>query len=319
MFSFFKKNRFKGQLNVLPKWASFFTPSEYSEFIKYVENYFQKLSLDYEIDDAAVTVGENNLGFNILGLNNVAQMCKQNDLKDYESVVNDHFDTMIRIHQFDQEFEKSIPYFEKVEKYIAVRLYDSGYASYLEEENLVIQDFAEDIIAMLVFDLPESVINIKPEQVQFWGKTIEELFVLGRKNIKENYPVNLSEEIVGEHSIWFAEADHFFASSFTFDIAEYPQTIGKKGSIVSIPNRHTVIIYPINDLEVLGAVSDILYLTKRMHEDGPGSITDKIYWYNDGKFINLPHKTENEKLIFSPPQIFVDILNALSQKKKTNS
>ena len=314
MFSFFNKKKSQEQSNV-PDWAPFFTPEEYAVFIKSVNDYFIKLNIQYEINDGAISVGENDFGFKFLGLQNIAQMCKQNKINRYGAVVKDHFETMIRIHKFDNEFNKIISDFEKIEKYIAVRLYDTGYTVNLEEENFIKKDFAEDIVAMLVFDLPESVINIKPDQTKAWGKTMEELFETGIRNTRKNYSVALSENKVNENMIWFAEADHFFASGFVFDIKNYPQVIGSFGSLVSIPNRHTVIIYPIQNLEVMGALNDVLYLTTRMHEDGPGSITDKLYWYKGSEMINLPHRKENGKLIFSPPQVFIDALNDMGQKK----
>lgn len=315
MFSFFKKKKNNDPQISVPDWASFFTPEEYSTFMKAADDYFRKLNIEYNIHDGVISVGDNNFGFKELGLQNVAQMCKQNDIKNYEAVVIDHFDTMIRIHQFNQEFDDIVSDFEKVEQYIGVRLYDTGYAAHLEGENLIAKDFADGIINVLVFDLPESVMNIKPKQTKPWGKTIDELFEIGKKNIKEKYPVNLSEEKVGEHLIWFAEANHFFASGFALDIADYPQIVGDKGSLVSIPNRHTVIIYPIRNLDVLGALNNVLYLTSRMYQDGPGSITDKLYWYKDGEFIDLPHRNENEKLVFSPPGVFIDALNEMGEQK----
>ncbi|MDU1890755.1 MAG: hypothetical protein E6767_08695 [Dysgonomonas sp.] len=313
MFSFFKKK--KGSQISVPDWATFMTPKEYSIFIKATEEYFNKLNIGYSIEnEGVVLVSENDFGFGQLGLHNIAQICKQNDIKDYKAIVKDHFDAMVRIHKFNKEFEETVSNFEKIEKYIAVRLYNMEYGANLEGDNIIVRDFAEGIIAMLVFDLPESVVNIKPEQVTPWNKTIDELFELGNENIRKNYPIDLSEHKVGEHMIWFAEADHFFASNFAFDIKNYPQVVGSQGSLVSIPNRHTVIIYPIRNLDVIGVLNNMLYLTSRMHEDGPGSITDRLYWYNDGKFTNLPHKMENEKLVFSPPGEFVDVLNELGKE-----
>ncbi|NDV94313.1 hypothetical protein D0T84_05190 [Dysgonomonas sp. 521] len=313
MFSFFKKNKEDSSIEV-PEWASFFTSDEYSVFIKAVRSYFDKLNLRYTIDDGVVIVDkENDLGFNKLGLQNLSQKCKQNDIKDYESVVTDHFETMIRIHKFGKEFEEIVSDFEKVEKYIGVRLHDVEYAANLKKENMIVREFAEGVVAMLVFDLPESVMNIKPEQIEPWGKTIDELYEIGKRNIKQNCAVNLFEEKVGDHKFWFAEADHFYATNFVMDIQDYPQVVGKKGSLISVPNRHIALIYPIHDLEVVGALNNMLYLTSRMYEDGPGSITDRVYWYNDGAFINIPHRIENEKRVIAPPDVFIDALNELGE------
>lgn len=316
MFSFFRKKKENSSVEV-PEWAPFFSPEEYMAFIQAVENYFNKLNIQYTMGDGVISVDTNDaFGFEKLGLQNLSQMCKQNDIKDYESIVTDHFDTMIRIHKFNTEFDEIVSDFEKVKKYIGIRLHDVGYAANLKKEDLIIKEFAEDVVTMLVFDLPESVMNIKPEQAKVWDKTIDELFEIGKKNIKENYAVNLSEEKVGENKFWFAEADHFYATNFAMHIEDYPQIIGKKGTLLSIPNRHIVVIYPIQNLEVVSALNNMLYVTSRMYEDGPGSITDKLYWYNDGVLIDIPHRVENEKLVISPPDIFIDALNELGEDKE---
>lgn len=315
MLSFFKKKKEPSQINI-PEWASFFTSNEYSVFIEAIRSYFDRLNLQYTIEDGVVSVEENYFGFNELGLQNLSQMCKQNDIKDYEAVVKDHFETMVRIHKFDKEFEEIVSDFEKIEKYIGVRLYDVEYAANLQKENMIVQHFTEGVLAVLVFDLPESVMNIKPEQIEPWGKTSDELYEIGKQNIKQNYVVNLFEEKVGDNKFWFAEADHFYATNFVMNIQDFPQVIGRKGSLVSIPNRHIALIYPIQNLEVVGALNNMLYLTSRMYEDGPGSITDRLYWYNDGIFIDIPHRIEDEKLAITPPSAFIDALNELGETEK---
>lgn len=315
MLSFFKKKKEPSQINI-PEWASFFTSNEYSVFIEAIRSYFDRLNLQYTIEDGVVSVEENYFGFNELGLQNLSQMCKQNDIKDYEAVVKDHFETMVRIHKFDKEFEEIVSDFEKIEKYIGVRLYDVEYAANLQKENMIVQHFTEGVLAVLVFDLPESVMNIKPEQIEPWGKTSDELYEIGKQNIKQNYVVNLFEEKVGDNKFWFAEADHFYATNFVMNIQDFPQVIGRKGSLVSIPNRHIALIYPIQNLEVVGALNNMLYLTSRMYEDGPGSITDRLYWYNDGIFLDIPHRIEDEKLAITPPSVFIDALNELGETEK---
>lgn len=315
MLSFFKKKKEPSQINI-PEWASFFTSNEYSVFIEAIRSYFDRLNLQYTIEDGVVSVEENYFGFNELGLQNLSQMCKQNDIKDYEAVVKDHFETMVRIHKFDKEFEEIVSDFEKIEKYIGVRLYDVEYAANLQKENMIVQHFTEGVLAVLVFDLPESVMNIKPEQIEPWGKTSDELYEIGKQNIKQNYVVNLFEEKVGNNKFWFAEADHFYATNFVMNIQDFPQVIGRKGSLVSIPNRHIALIYPIQNLEVVGALNNMLYLTSRMYEDGPGSITDRLYWYNDGIFLDIPHRIEDEKLAITPPSVFIDALNELGETEK---
>lgn len=314
MFSFFKKRNSNTQ-TVVPDWAKFFTSSEYTTFIEAVEKYFERKHLKCRIDDGMVLVDENTVGLDQLGLMNVAQMCKQNANTSFDETVNDHFETMIRIYEFDKEFSNIVFDFEKVKKYIGVRIHDSEYVTFLDKESTITRDVSTNLVAMLIFDLPESVINIKPEQIKAWNKDIEELFELGKRNIKEKYLIEPYNQQMQDATLWFAETQHFFAGNILFDLNDYSHLVGEKGALVSIPNRHMVIIYPIANLEVVGVLHNMLYLTKRMYEDGPGSIANNLYWYNNGILIDIPHKMENDKLIISPPQVFVDALNELGDRQ----
>lgn len=308
MFSLFKK---KNNESERPKWASAFNEEEYSIFKFEIDNYFNKLNVDYKFGEGVIEINENIFGFGILGLTNVLQFCKQEKPKQYRQIISDHFDSMIRAHKFDDEFNKIVSDFEKIKQYIGVRLYDNEYVANIGQELTIGKNFAGDIYSMIVFDLPDSVINIKPEQTSEWGITNEELFIIGLDNIKAKYPLTISRENFGEFEIWFIQGEHFFTANVVFDLENRKELIGSKGSLVGLPHRHSAIIYPIENLETVKAINGIIPTIYGMNQEGPGSLSNKLFWYRDGKYTELPYKLENEKLQFFPPDSFVELLNEL--------
>lgn len=308
MFSFFKK---KTNNTDIPKWASFFDDKEYSTFLKELDNYFKSLNIEYELGDGQITVKENKFGFNVLGLTNVAQVCKQDDLKNYKENIAEHFNSMIRANMFDEEFNKIVDKFEEVKKYIGVRLYDNEYVAHVGKENTLGKDFAGDIYSMIVFDFPDSVVSIKPDQTTAWNKTTDELFEIGVSNIKSKYPLTITKETFGEFNIWFVQGDHFFTPNIVFDIENRKELIGSKGSLVGLPHRHSAIIYPIENLEVVKAISGLIPAIYGMNQEGPGSLSNNLFWYRDKIFTQLPYKINEGKLQFYPPDNFVELLNEL--------
>jgi len=311
MFSLFKH---KSENPEVPEWAAFFSSSEYSEFINAINNYFKKKNVTYELGDGMLSTGENIFGFASIGLINVAQVCKQNKQRNYRKIVSEHFDSMVSAYQFEMEFNKIVHDFDKVKKYIGVRLYPNDYVGHIGKELTVGKDFAGDIYSMLIFDLPESITNVQPHQIEQWGRPFEELFEVGKQNIKHNYPLNISQHKFNELAIWFVEGNHFFAPNIVFDLNNYPKLLGSKGSIVGIPHRHSVIIYPIENLEIVTAINQLIPAIYGMNEEGPGSISNNLFWYNDGHFENLPYKIEDNKLQFFPPQNFAEMVKTLSAK-----
>lgn len=311
MFSIFK--RYKDNQEV-PEWASFFNGNEYSDFLKAVDNYFNKKKITYELGDGMITTGVNDFGFNNLGLTNLAQVCKQDKPRNYGSIVSEHFDSMVRANQFDTEFNKIVHDFDNVKKYIGVRLYPNDYAANIGKELTIGKDFAGDIYAMLVFDLPDSITNVQPEQADKWGKSLDELFEVGLQNIKTNYSSDISQQKFNEFTIWFIQGNHFFTPNIVFELSNYPNLVGSKGSLIGIPHRHSVIIYPIENIEVVTAINQLIPTIYGMNSEGPGSVSNNLFWYKDGRFENLPYKIEVNKLQFFPPDNFLELLKTLTEK-----
>ena len=50
---------------------------------------------------------------------------------------------------------------------------------------------------------------------------------------------------------------------------------------------------------------------RRMHAEGPGSISDGLFWLRDGALVRLPHRVEDGRLVFAPPDEFLDVLYGL--------
>lgn len=311
MFSFFRK---KSDDTPVPEWAAFFNSRQYSAFTKELDGYFRSINVRYELGDGILHVGENSFGFTQLGLMNVSQMCVQCDIKDYKEIVADHFNSLIRAQQFDKEFSKIVDRFDEVKRYLAVRLYDQNYAAHIGKQNTIGKDFAGDIYAMLVFDLPDSVVNVRPGQVVAWNKTPDELLETGIANVRAKYPFHITKQTLGNFDIWFVQGEHFFTANIAFDLENKRELLGSNGSLIGLPHRHSALIYPIENLQVVQAVNGLIQTVHGMNQEGPGALSNNLFWYKDGTFTLLPYKIEDRKLQFSPPQNFVEMLNKLKQK-----
>ena len=297
----------------VPEWALFFDKNEYNDFLKAIASYFSKKNISYDLNEGMVITGANDFGFNNLGLTNVAQVCKQDQPRNYKEIVSEHFESIIRANQFETEFNKIIHDYNKIKKYIGVRLYLNDYAAHIGKELTIGKDFAGDVYAMLVFDLPDSIINIQPEQADKWGKTLDELFEIGLQNIKNKYQLDISKEKFNEFSIWLVQGDHFFTPNIVFDLNNQQKLVGSKGSLIGIPHRHSVIIYPIENIEVVKAINQLIPTVYGMNAEGPGSVSNNLFWYKDGHIENLPYKIEDKKLQFFPPENFIELLNTLTE------
>jgi hypothetical protein len=310
MFSKFKKTKSKTEI---PRWASFFKEDEYNEFLKAIEDYFYSKNITYNLGDGIITAGPNDFGMEVLGLVNVAQVCKQDEKSNYAEIVKGHFDSFERHNRFDAAFNNIVHDFEKVKEYIAVRLYPDDYVPEQAKEASIIKNFAGDIILMLVFDLPDSIKSITAELAKNWNKTVDELFETGIQNIKNKYPIDISRQQFVDFNIWFVQGDHFFVPNIVFDFGTLQKLAGSNGLLIGLPHRHAAIIYPIENIEVINALNALIPTVYGMFQEGPGSISNNVFWYKDGHYENLPYKLADNKIQFYPPEGFVNMLNSLEQ------
>ena len=312
MFSFFKRSTTNYPT---PAWASFFNTAEYNQFLDRLKQYFDKEKIPFTLGDGVIEVQDTSFGAERLGLINLAQICRQQPVRKWQNIIQSHFNNMREASLFQDEFNKKAHNFDLIKDYLAVRLYSNDYLSYLDDTAATIGGpVTDDITAILVFDLPKTVVNVKPEQTIQWNKTNEELFEWGRENARKNNPVEISSQTVAGFAIRFIQGVHFFVANTVLDMGRYPELVGTKGSLVGIPHRHAVLVYPIENLEVATAVGKLIPIIRGMFEEGSGGISPNLYWYHANRFTTLPYELSDNKLKFYPPEAFVDMLNILEPK-----
>lgn len=306
----------KDDRNLVPSWADFFSAEEYLEFEKALGSYFDSLGKPFKIDDGTVRTNwmAGDGGLQNLGLLNVAQMCKQGKPGDYPGIIRNHFEVMRKSKDFIAGFFDNMNDFEFVKPFIGTRLYHKDHVKSIGAEGVISRPVTEDIIAMLVFDMPQAISSVKPDLAAIWGKTESELLDLGQHNIRENYDFSATD-LEASVQLKAILQNHFFGSNIILDLADDPELVGTHGSLVSVPHRHTTIIHPIEDSSVIKAINMMIPMTYGMHHEGPGSISANLYWYRQGKFMKLPYNIENQSLNFQPPSDFVAMLDYLAYEE----
>jgi len=308
MSPFFKHNK---QPVEVPEWCSFFTEKEYLKFVEELKAYFAGQQVKFDIPKGIIHTEKEYYGHDKMGLLNVAQVCKQHKRSKYKSVIREHFETLKRSYRFNQEFDKIMHDFDSVKKYIGVRLYPVDYIPPKTKDLVLGKEIAPDIFAMLVFDLPDSVMSILKDMFDVWGRPFEEVFELGIQNIRNKYPVKISKVKSDNLSLWFAQADHFFTPNLIFELMQTGKLQGTYGSLVGMPHRHAMMIYPIENLQVTEAITAMIPAIFGMYHEGPGSLSPKLFWLYEGELIDLEYNLSETTLDFKPPKKFIEVLNQL--------
>ncbi len=307
----------KSQNREVPEWANFFNKKEYNLFINYVEKYFKSKNIKIKIEDGVVYPEKNDFNLDgFYGLLNLAQDCKQDDSKLWQEIINSHYEKLIESAKFDKQLREDICDFNKVKQYLGVRIYSKDYIDNVidikGENSIILKYIADDLVEMLIFDQPSATTNVKPEDIQKWNKSEDELFEIGFNNIKEKYPLEIKQEdMVKGQKLWTILSEQVFTANILLDKPLLSKYIGSKGAIIGVPDRHMLLIYPIENSDVQKVIFPLIYTISNMFKDGPWSISDKMYWYHDGKMTDLPYEIVNDAPQFNPPKEFVDVVKSL--------
>lgn len=287
-------------------WAPYFSNEDLSYFYSLLRNYFASKNIQVSIDDGYVNIVGNS---NRFGLSNLAQICHQSSKDDWLKIIEDHFSRIFSMEKEVADLNLIIKDFEKISKYLAVKIYPEEYADTIGRENLVWRVDLPKTVTVLVFNMPLNVSSVMPEQIKSWYKSNEELFILGINNVKNNYKSELSEENLNKIKIYLCSVQDAFTATMALYIDEHLKLVGRYGSLVTIPNRQALICYPINKIdEIVDAISEIIPFTVYMEREGPGSISSLLYWYKDGMFVNLEYEIDDKRIDLHPPEEFLEIM-----------
>lgn len=303
--SFLKK--LFGKRNGAPEWASFMGDEEYARFVEVVRSDLVARGLTFELNSGEGTLRVTGNGDpQLLGLANLAQQCHRIPGASWASTVHRHFDTLLLGTPKAAEFLNLLAGdFNRAKEYLKVRIHPAGYATGLDAT--VSEVVADDLVSVLVYDLPDSVVTVHPNHVAKWGVPSHDLFQLGLRNVRSEGLLTLERIALsnGASVDQFEDPDNYFGASHALLLHEYFDPLPELGILIAIPHRHGMVVHPIRDQSARTSLGALFYLTPRLYEQGPGSISQGIYWYRAGVFTNLPYEVdENDEVSFYPPPSF---------------
>ena len=297
-----------------PAWASFWSGAQYTSFLELVKSELTRRGLQFRMGDGVVHVLDENGGTktNDLGLQNVAQKCRGASDSAWPDILRGHFEQVIGSgrDEIDEAMARAND-LGAVREQIKLRLYPRAMMASLPEGALVTWPVADDLLAVLVLDLPQSVATVGGEQRKLWSTSDEELHRLALENVQRFDPPQLDDFELepGVHARALV-GESFFVASHALQIARFVDPT-EHGLLVIVPHRHTALVHRIVGPEVLKAVNGFLGLAHRMHLEGPGSISDQLYWWHDGVLERQPSEVRDQTLTFRPTPRFEQMLSRL--------
>jgi hypothetical protein len=252
-----------------------------------------------------------------LGLRNIAQTCHLEPADRWPRLLADFFNGLLRAESEAQHMLGDLSNLDKVRDRVKIRLYGAEYRNTPGAEALLLRTPADGILAVLVCDLQYANISVPRELVAGWGMHEDEAYELALRNTLEQEEVTytvmpaLPDGVVLEG----IEGHSNYASTHLLGLERHLGRAPGYGALVAVPNRHILFLHRIRDDRVTAAMGALSTMTAQAYRDGPGSISQDLYWWvSDGGLRRLPIQREGEQIhVFADTDFYREVMLPVSR------
>jgi hypothetical protein len=304
-----------------PRWARFMRDDEWRNFLVAVETELRRRGWRYRLEDGYVWApwgaeaeGEDEA----LSLLNLAQLCHSAGPAQFPRVIGNHFDALVAGRKDRVLADTLAGDLAAARPHLKVRLYPRE-TFHGEDREFIVREIADDLCAVLCFDLPSNVVTVNAESLDRWQCSADEVWYQALANLRRTERIAIDDVDVGGAVLKAMTGDSFFVASNLLLLGDYLDQELTWGALAAVPNRHTLVFHPIVDLTALRAIDAMVVMASGMCAEGPGSISPNLFWWRDGALRTLPTVEADDHFEFVPPDDFVtDVLEPLAERSSLN-
>lgn len=301
-----------------PAWAKFLSDEEWREFAIALTAELTRRHVDYRVDDGVLWARWGSEEDEALGLTNLAQLCRSAGIESFPIVIASHFDALIA-GRGDRELAGQLGAdLVAARPHLKMRLYARDTFTGGTDQ-FVLRDVADDLTAVLCYDLPSNVVTVAADSIGKWGVSRDELYYQALANQRRTERAAIEDIDVGGAVVRAMTGESFFIASNLLLLDDFVSSQTPFGTLAAVPNRHTLIWHAITDPSALRAIDAMVVMANDMCADGPGSISPNLFWWKDGQLRTLPTRETAEHYEFAPPDEFVNqVLEPLAERARLN-
>jgi hypothetical protein len=286
-----------------PAWAGFFSRQDYEHFLNRLRDVLQKTGVHSTVGNGIVSVlnGGSARHFPLAAL---ADACREKTPNDWDTVLAEQLAQVTAdLDAFD------LADFDRIKDSLRLQL---GISPGIAVEQTICRENLPGVETVLVLDLPMAVRTINPNEAAGWNVSSDELFQIALDHIR-GMPTPKIEEIELDDRLTalVMTGESPFVASQVLLLEEYPKLLGPFGAIIAVPTWHILLSHPIHSRATQDALFPMAWIATRRWNDGPGSVTPRLYWYRNGRFTHLPYEFNGERFRLHPPKQFADMLASI--------
>jgi hypothetical protein len=291
---------FKRRSEPAPGWSPFDSDGEWGAFADAVRADARRRGWTVADDTSEVTDDDTRYG-----LGNLAQMCRAADRSEWPATVKAHFDKMAAL---PAETDFQTP--EQARAVMKARLVDDGFLADVPWE-VAARRVAGDLQLVLAYDLPDTVLIPRREEALAWGEE-DELFAHALGQARAEPGIQLDRFEIDGAPVSVLSGESFFTATHALWADELDPPPSEHGTLLVVPTRNVVLAYAIRDAEGIGMIDPMLQFAARYFREGPGSLSDSVYWLRDGELERLNAWIDEKGPHVAPSDAFAELLGRLS-------
>jgi hypothetical protein len=195
-----------------PGWAKFLSDEEWRAFAIALTAELDRRNVEYRLDEGVLWARWGSDEDEALGLTNLAQLCRAAGVESYPLVISSHFDALIS-GRGDRELAGQLGTdLVAARPLLKMRLYSRDTFTGGGEQ-FVLRDVADDLTAVLCYDLPSNVVTVTAESLTRWGVERDELYYQALANQRRTERGPVEDIDVGGAVIKAMTGESFFVAS----------------------------------------------------------------------------------------------------------
>ena len=242
----------------------------------------------------------------VLGLANLEQMCRQLPRVRWPDVVRSHFEQMDRAYRHPVDRGDWIT----VRELVRTAVYPDGYFPARVRSEVAARRLTEGLLETVVLDLPESVNVVFQRDLTTWPLDLDQALQAGKAALRSEHRLAPELITVNEEEVVGLESDNLLTATHVCWLDDYLE-LTPAGALVALPNRHLVLAHAVRSSHCLAVVAPLARIARRAYDRGPGSLSEQLFWWIDGRLVHLPVSIEGDNVMLQPPDEFIRVLQDL--------
>ncbi|MBP5575808.1 MAG: hypothetical protein J6X67_03480 [Treponema sp.] len=269
---------------------------DYNTFINIVKKELKEIHIqNYEehFNEQYFVIREENEYFDVgteVGLTNLYNICSQNDKSQWKNLVKNYFSQVKISRDEEKEILPKLESFETGKDYLKLRIYPIDYKDQISKSS-VFESLTEEYISVVVIEFPSTIKSLSSDYLKKWKKTEKEILESAKSNTLKNNKEEFEDYKISDSfsvSVMLSDTNIFVTSSI-YDLNNKYDSISRYGAFVAIPNRYGIILKNINKETLNNDIVQMMAIVNYMYQQGPGSISNSIYWFDGKHFYKVIH------------------------------